>query len=113
MSIKSAHQTAGRSGETGALSWPNMRYDVEFECVVADLVQLKSSKLKILLFVSSPFMELDWFADFGDYLTLCVSKKGERRGRQPMVLPGARKDRVARQDTWLVHQGVGGGRKER
>jgi hypothetical protein len=63
-------QTAGRAGETAAMSYRQMQWDHGVQVVYVDIPQLKTKKVKKVAFFVGANMEICWLVDFADHLCL-------------------------------------------
>jgi hypothetical protein len=55
--------------------------------LLADLTQLKSTKIKLIAFAPGFSEDLDFYVDFGDYLTLCSSDEVFDFEENPWFMP--------------------------
>ena len=66
--LKSLHFVAGRSGELSHVTYEHLKWDPEFNCVFIDIQQVKTAKIKKVVFTAGVDRHADWFIDFGDRL---------------------------------------------
>ena len=70
LSALSLWSAAGRSGELKCLHWGGMRWDSDNNCVVAQWHQVKTSKIKTVVFMAGANDRFCWFVRMADYFIL-------------------------------------------
>lgn len=68
--FKSVMQAGCRSSEISHVVLDSMRFDIHFKCVVGELPQLKTGKMKLFSFMAGVDRGYCWFLDFADFLCL-------------------------------------------
>jgi hypothetical protein len=68
--LNAHQQAAGRSTEIAWLSYENMRWDPHFTCFDCDLIQQKTAKVKIVVFVAGQDRHACFILSWGDFLAL-------------------------------------------
>lgn len=47
-----------------------MRWDAHFSCLCVEILQFKTGKVKVMIFVSSPVRHMCFYLHFGDLLVM-------------------------------------------
>lgn len=68
--LNTAESASGRAGEAAWCSLNALRWDPHFTCVVEEIVQMKTNKIKLIPFVAGQHRHRCWFLQLGDYLAL-------------------------------------------
>lgn len=70
LAVKALWQVAGRSGEVAFLTWARLTWDSHFRCIVPQIPQVKSAKLKKAVFAAGVDRHSCAFLDLADMLVL-------------------------------------------
>ena len=69
-------QAGGRASETALMSFRQLQWDADVQCVYVDVPQLKTKKVKKVAFFPGADREICWFVDFAD--NLCLELRTEK-----------------------------------
>ena len=85
--ILSLHQAVGRSGELAWIHYDGLSYDQRHGCVVSQVPQVKTSKVKIVANVAGASRHLCWFLAWGDHLASPGDRPEYKEGQPSWVFP--------------------------